>query len=78
MKHIVHTLKSKFSPAALLVALALVGAVIGGVAYAGTRDIDHQHTQLAGWCHVSGCSCKAYEGSYPFDCRRCGHLHSSH
>jgi len=51
MKHIVRSINSRFSPAALFAALILMGAAIGGVAYASTRDLSKQQLHLSGWCH---------------------------
>lgn len=77
MKHIVTTMKSKFSPAAILAAITLLGAAIGGVAYASTRDLDHEHCH--GFRRCSSCGCGQFQKS-PADYNycRCGHSYYDH
>ena len=69
---------TKFTPALILTTLTLIGAAIGGVAYASTCNLDQPHTHASGWCHVVGCYCKGFEGNSNYDCKRCGHLYGSH
>lgn len=75
MKSIVTSMKSKFSPTAVLAVITLIGAAIGGVAYAQTK--------LPEPCHGGGnctyCGCTAYwhvGGSY--DQCKCGHQYYYH
>lgn len=77
MKVIAHTLKSNFSPAALLAAITLGGVAVGGMAYASTHDLDHQYVHGYGRC--TSCGCGSYSKSpHGGDYCRCGHSYYDH
>ena len=77
MKSIFSTMKTKLSPAALLAVLTIAGSIIGSIAYAGTRDLDHQHSH--GFRRCSSCGCGQFQKSTAdYNVCKCGHSYYDH